>query len=159
MEDNKGKTIKKKAMYVVFLVSIVMVLICFFLRGKIFGKKDYIEGKDIEILTNRFTSFSNIIRCYYTIDIVSAGGIGPTRYNMKAIAIIDEQESRYLKEQYNWEIAQIVVEENLYKEVESEIVREWLYSKEFCSDTLGGSYIGEVYFSEKDNCIYIIASM
>lgn len=159
MEDNKGRIAKKKPIGVVILILIVMVPICFFLRGKIFGKKDYIEGDDIEIITNRFTSFSNIIQCYYTIDIVSVGGIGPTRYNMKALVVIDEQESRYLKEQYDWEIAQILIDDNLYKGVEREIASDWLYSKEFCADTLGSNFVGEVYFSEKDNCIYILAGM
>lgn len=159
MEDNSSREVKKN-MYVIFFVFIVMAAIGFFLiRGKLFGKKDYIEGEDIEIISNRFTNISDIIRCYYAIDIVSAGGIGPTRYNMKALVIIDEQESGYLKEQYNWEIAQVVVEENLYKGVEIGTVSEWLYCNEFCSDTLGSNFVGEVYFSAEENCIYIIASI
>lgn len=148
----------RKTIRIVLVVLIVMVGLCFFLIGKISGKKDYVEGDHIEIITNRFSSFSNIIQCYYTIDIVSAGGIGPTRYNMKALVVIDEQESEHIKEQYDWKTAQIVVDEKLYKGVGVGIVGEWLYCKEFCSDTLGGRFVGEVYFSEKDHCIYIIAA-
>lgn len=158
IKENTGRKINKK-LCIVFCVLIVIVVLCFFLSGKLSGKKDYIEGEDIEIISNRFTNISDIIRCYYVIDIVSAGGIGPTRYNMKALVIIDEQESEYLKEQYSWKTVQIDVDEFLYKGVEIGTVSEWLYCNEFCSDTLGGSFVGKVYFSAKDNCIYIIAGV
>lgn len=159
MADSKRKGARKKLMCVVFLVIIVIISICFFLRGKLFGKKSYIEGNDIEIITNRFISLSNLVKCYYIIDIVSAGGIGPTRYNMKALVIIDENESKYLKEKYSWEVVQIDVDETLYKGVEIGTVSEWWFCEEFCFNTLGSSFVGEVYFSEKNNCIYIIASI
>lgn len=149
----------KKKCWVIILIVLCVVIVGLILYGISHGKNRYVEGDNIEVITNRFTSFTSIIKCYYEIDIVSDGGIGPTRYNMKALVNVSPEESTRLKEKYIWETVQITVDENLHMGIGSDPVNDWQYSKEFCTDTLGGHFVGEVYFSENANCIYIIASM
>lgn len=149
------RNMKKKYIVIILLILCVFVIV-FILYGISHGKSRYVEGDNIEVITNRFTS---IIKCYYEVDIVSDGGIGPTRYNMKVLVNVSQEESARLKEKYIWKTVQITVDENLYMGIGSDPVSDWQYSKEFCSDTLGGHFVGEVYFSENANCIYLIASM
>lgn len=158
MKSTGKKTIKKRICIIVVIFMIIIGL-CYYIAGNIYGENDYTEGNDIGVITRRFEGFTNIIKCYYKIDIASAGGMGPIRYNMEALVVIDENESKRLKEKYDWITEQAVADKKLYNGMEIGIIDEWLYNKEFCSDTLGGSFVGEVYFSEKENCIYIIAGM
>lgn len=150
---------KRKLMIIASVILILGAGICLLMADKLYGKSSYVEGCDIEIITSRFESFSNIDRCFYKINIVSDGGIGPTRYDMKALVVIDELESERLKEKYNWTWKKLVVDEDLYKGVGIEGITVWMYSEEFEMDTLGGGFVGSVYFSEEDNCILIIASV
>lgn len=148
--------LNKKIICFIVIAFIIFVAECLLLKEMAFGRREHIEDDNVEIITNRFKSFSNISRCFYKIDVLS-GGIGPTAYNMYALVIVDEEESKYLLNQYEWKIDQIpAVDEDLYQGVGIEPVEEWLHSDIFESDTLG-SYIGEVFFSAEKNCIYINA--
>lgn len=153
------KSRTKKGLFVVGVILALLIIAAavFWFRGMISGTQDHIEGKDTEIITNRFTSFSDITECYYVID-VSSGGIGPTTYNMEALVIVDAQESEALSKQYEWKAAQADVDAKLYEGVGIGTINDWQYSDKFSSDTLGGKFVGEVYFSAQNNAIYIKAA-
>lgn len=152
------KKVKMK-MCIAGIIIIIFIGICYCTSGKLHGKSEHIEGDNIEVISSRFTNLSNILKCCYEIDIVSAGGIGPVRYNIRALIIIDEKETKRLKTEYNWIMTEMIVDEKFYKSLEIEEINEWLYCKDFCSETLKNGFVGEVYFSEKGNCICIFAGM
>lgn len=170
--NRKTKKTLIAAVLIILLCVAWLVGTCLFLRENIFGYQEYIEGDNIEIITNRFTSFSEISQCYYQIIYWHNGFFAPDSYAIRAIVVIDQQESARLKDQYEWYVVQkdVVIEDNVYKDryemffeegpyegIGMEAIGEWLHCKEFSSDTLG-CFMGDVFFSEEGNCIYIHAT-
>lgn len=144
---------KKKLIAICFFFILLIVLI---FRG-LHGKSGYKEGTDINIITARFPDIPDISKCFYGIDIISAGGIGPTRYRITAMCLIDASAVERLEKQYNWEDAEITINDKFYNQLEVSDSIIWYHNKEFSKMIMGGRFIGEVYFSIDGKCIYLEA--
>lgn len=158
---------KKKRNLIIILLVILGLAVGVVILGRnalypaFTGEEQTITGEDAQIITNRF-AVSHIDKCYYEIHGFF-GGIGPSSYTIAAIVLLDEAESERIEAQYDWKTVQLSDTDQseitgLYEGIGMEPVREWRksaeWSKEFFADP---GYGGSVWFSEEENCIFILA--
>lgn len=129
----------------------------FFVFSSLHGKSGYLEGSEIKVITNRFPNLPEFSKCFYSIDIISAGGVGPTRYKITTMCLMDNAVMENLLEQYDWEERKVDVNDIFYNQIEIPSSITWYYSREFSDKIMGGRFVGETYISIAGECIYIEA--
>lgn len=126
-------------------------------------------GEDVESIQYMFPSIPKIESCRYKvkkIGSVFSDLIGPSNYHITAVIIIDGDEMDMITNQYMGEKRHKYSEDEQIKiEIEHRLIDNtsiddetiWTFNQEFRMNVLGWRYVGEVYYLEEENVIYIDA--
>lgn len=145
----------KKIIIIISGILFFFLVILFIKR--LYGKSGYKEGEDVAIIEKRFPALIKIRKCFYKIDIISVGGVGPTRYRISSLCMIDDINITDLPVQYEWEEMVLEIDSDFYNRMGITDGVKWYHSGEFKKKVLGGRFVGEVYMSHDGKYIYIQA--
>lgn len=126
-------------------------------------------GENVETLQSLFPDFSGIESCQYKVKKIGNplfDFIGPSNYHVTAVITIDSDEMERIVNQYEAEKRDIYSEDEQIKiDIEKRLIDNtgidnetvWTFNQEFRMSVLGWRYVGEVYFAEEENAVYIDA--
>lgn len=153
---------KKIIVVFIFVAVIILYIKCI--------KSERIKyGEDVESIQYMFPSIPEIESCRYKvkkIGSVFSDFIGPSNYHITAVIIIDGDEMDMITNQYMGEKRHKYSEDEQIKiEIENRLIDNtsiddetiWTFNQEFRINVLGWRYVGEVYYLEEENVIYIDA--
>ena len=142
----------------------IIIILCVLIMGtilfSIFHKKERIQyGDNIDSVQAEFPEIGGIESCYYKTEIIGSpflDFIGPTNYHFTAVIIVNSDEMEKIAENYPEEKKdKLLIEQRLIDDTGIEDTMVWTFNQEFRSKVLGWSYVGEVYYLEEENAIYI----
>lgn len=157
-----GKKLMNKKLLFIFVAGVILFIL--------FSKNERIKyGESVEFIQSRFPDFSEIESCCYKVKIIGNpffDFIGPTNYHLTAVIIIDSEEMDMIVNQYEGEKRnkynedeqiKIAIEQRLIDNTRIDDETIWTFNQEFRMNVLGWRYVGEVYYLEEENVIYIDA--
>ena len=145
----KRKIITTTIISIVVIISIITIITAI----SLFSEGNKVSGTEIDVIASRFPAIKNIENCYYEAETRGTVGFGPTNYRLTAIVIVEEEEMEVLIQQYSGE--QININTEMLDSVGLNGDIGWYFNQEFQEAVLGTAFMGEVYFSEEKNAIYL----
>lgn len=151
---------KKRTVFIILAIVVISIILC--MKNK---RNTY--GDDIEVIQSEFPNISGIESCHYKTERIGnpfLAIIGPTNYHLTAVIIIDSGEMEKIAKQYKGEKRDKLNENEQIKiEIEHRLVENtgienetvWTFNQEFRMNVLGARYVGEVYYLEEENAIYV----
>ena len=151
---------KKRIVFIIFAIAVISIILCIKNRKTAYGN-------DLETIQSEFPNISGIESCYYKTERIGNpffDFIGPTNYHLTAVIIIDSDEMEKITKQYEGEKRDKLNENEQIKiEIENRLVENtgienetvWTFNQEFRMNVLGSRYVGEVYYLEEENVIYV----
>ncbi|QUH29777.1 hypothetical protein [Vallitalea guaymasensis] len=149
-----------KLYVIVALIIVFAVIITVILDSKLNIKTNSNEFKnDIKAITNRFPNLGNIEKCYWKADIIGGNSRNstpsPSSYWMKGFLILDNNDSKTIKEMYEWNSLDGTWKPGLdTKLLDLKETPKWFYSEGFNSYIKSANYDGKFYMDFKNNLIY-----
>lgn len=147
----KRKIITTTIISIVVIISIITIITAI----SLFSEGNKVSGTEIDVIASRFPAIKNIENCYYEAETIGTVGFGPTNYRLTAIVIVEEEEMEVLIQQYSGEQIDININTEMLDSVGLNGDIGWYFNQEFQEAVLGTAFIGEVYFSEEKNAIYL----
>lgn len=153
-----------KKIIVVFIFATVIILYI-----KCIKSERIKYGEDVESIQYMFPSIPEIESCRYKVKKIGnvfSDLIGPSNYHITAVIIIDEDKMEIIAKQYVGEKRRKYCENEQIKiEIDHRLIDNtsiddetiWTFNQEFRMNVLGWRYVGEVYYLEEENAIYIDA--
>lgn len=150
----------KKILLLISIAGVILLILSI-------QNKRTMYGESVEFIQSRFPDFSKIERCRYKVRIIGSpffDFIGPTNYHLTAVIIIDSDEMDMIAKQYEGEKRnkynedeqiKIAIEQRLIDDTSIDHETIWTFNQEFRMNVLGWRYVGEVYYLEEENAIYI----
>lgn len=152
------------------IIIVLFIFVTGFILSALYTKNERIKyGEDIEFIQSSFPDIPEIESCHYKVKKIGSffsDFIGPSNYHITAVIIIDSDEMDMIANQYVGEKRHKYNEdEQITIEIEHRLIDNtsiddemiWTYNQEFKTNTLGWRYVGEVYYLEEENAIYIDA--
>lgn len=156
---------KRIILFIIFAIVAIAFFLCIKNKEIVFGN-DIVYGDDIEAIQSEFPEIPGIKNCHYKVERI--GGpyfpLGPTSYHLTAIIIINSEEMEKIANEYEGEKRdqfnegeqiKIEIEHGLVEDTDINGETVWTFNQEFRMKVLGWRYVGEVYYSEEENAIYV----
>lgn len=151
---------KKRIVFIILAIAVISIILCI-------KNKRTAYGNDLDTIQSEFPNISGIESCYYKTEKIGnpfLDFIGPTNYHLTAVITIDSDEMEKIAKQYEGEKRDKLNENEQIKiEIENRLVENtgieketvWTFNQEFRMNVLESRYVGEVYYLEEENAIYV----
>lgn len=153
---------KKHIVFITFGIAATLLMLCL-------KNEKIVYGDNIETIQSEFPNISGIESCRYRVEKIGSSFfdfIGPSNYHLTAVIIIDSDEMNMIVNQYEGEKRnkfsedeeiKIAIEQRLIDNTSIDDKSLWTFNQEFRMRVLGWRYVGDVYYLERENAIYIDA--